>query len=119
MKLLLILLFATCSYAQEYSFEEVLDKSMGKNQTIQLKGQVTLTQNHILITTHNGTKKLDILGSLPYYIQRKTIYRCQDENENTIRVFWIWTEQTRNIISMILISDNTTYTFNLTHKKSS
>ena len=105
------------SYTQEYSFENILNKSSEKLETIEVKGQITLTQNHILITTNNGTKQLNILGKIPYYIQRKTIYRCSDENDNVIRVFWIWTEQEKNITDMILIADNTTYTFCLTNKK--
>jgi hypothetical protein len=103
------------SYAQEYSFENIINKSSEKLETIQLKGQVTLTEKQILITTNNGTKQLDILGKIPYYLQRKTIYRCQDENDNVIRVLWIWTEQEKK--SMDIILNDTYYTFYLTHKK--
>lgn len=117
MKYILMLLITSMSYAQEYSFENIINKSSEKLETIELKGQVTLTEKHILITTHNGTKQLDILGKIPYYLQRKTIYRCQDENDNVIRILWTWTEQEKKYMDMIL--NDTYYTFCLTHKKTS
>ena len=111
---LCLVFLSSIAYTQEFSFENILDKNL--NKTLNVKGHVTITPTQILITTHNGTKELNILGCIPYYIQKKTIYRCSDENQNTIRILWIWTEQEKAYTDMELITNNKNFVFNLTKK---
>ncbi len=103
--LVIALLFSVFSYGQTYEFSSIYKSTPEGKELRAVSGKVLMTEDTIIIFANSNNIVLNIEGSIPFYSERETIYRCSDENGNKIIIRWDWEDESMKHVDMYYMPD--------------